>query len=326
MPEINDVLIHRHLSGETNTAEAAEIERWRGASTENEANYRELEDVWSQTKPETFESRFDMDAGWRDLSARLGLESSNVVPMSIETPSKPFYKHYAYGLVALAAALIAAFLLLRTETPMYRIATPVGSEPYMVDLGGTARVWLAGGAFVEFPEGMPGDTREVMLRGEGYFEVDKDTRPFVVRMENGTQVKVLGTGFNVWNGHDKTRVSVFDGRVSLSNRDDSVVLGAGEESSGIATGQLSQVRTIDHSAKAWLDGRLIFDHQPLHEVILDLNRHFGMRISLQGAVAAQQTITAVFNRDDELETALEEICLTLGLTLESTDQGYLITE
>ena len=70
-----------------------------------------------------------------------------------------------------------------------------GAEYHLVLSDGT-RVWMNARSRLVYPVAF-GDTREVELEGEAYFEVTRDeNRPFIVHAGQ-VAVKVLGTEFNV---------------------------------------------------------------------------------------------------------------------------------
>ena len=59
------------------------------------------------------------------------------------------------------------------------------------------KVWLNASSSIHFPVAFHGGSRQVDITGEVYFEVSKDTaRPFVVKT-GSSEIKVLGTHFNV---------------------------------------------------------------------------------------------------------------------------------
>ncbi|UZJ66049.1 FecR family protein [Sphingobacterium sp. KU25419] len=68
---------------------------------------------------------------------------------------------------------------------------------YKLELSDGTKVWINAMSRLKFPESFGSGERKVQLEGEAYFEVSKDPdRPFIVQA-NGTDVKVLGTHFNV---------------------------------------------------------------------------------------------------------------------------------
>ena len=79
-------------------------------------------------------------------------------------------------------------------------------------------VMLNSGSQISFPEQFKGDSREISLTGEAFFEVEHNPEiPFIVSM-NGDKVRVLGTSFNIRSYPEDSvvQVSVATGRVSYS--------------------------------------------------------------------------------------------------------------
>ena len=81
------------------------------------------------------------------------------------------------------------------EKPMFHtISAPVGGEYHFTLADGTM-VWLNSSSQLTFPTRFTGSTREVIVEGEVYFEVQHDeNRPFIVRVGD-VNVQVLGTKF-----------------------------------------------------------------------------------------------------------------------------------
>ena len=68
---------------------------------------------------------------------------------------------------------------------------------YMLELSDGTKVWLNSDSELRFPVTFVGDRRSVEIEGEAYFEVAKDEgKPFHV-LANGSDIKVVGTSFNV---------------------------------------------------------------------------------------------------------------------------------
>ncbi len=144
-----------------------------------------------------------------------------------------------------------------------------------------------------------GERRGVkILSGEAYFEVQPDKlRPFIVETEQGT-VRVVGTRFSVKTG-DATQVDVESGIVACAGQQgDSRQLTAGQHTS-IAGRGVAAVTGIDAGrAFAWLNGRLIFQDQPLAEVIAELDRYYPGAIVISDAKLGQTRVTGNYKLED----------------------------
>ena len=79
---------------------------------------------------------------------------------------------------------------------MNQLVIPYGNQSRIV-LSDNTVVWLNAGSRLVYPTHFKERTREVMLIGEGFFEVAKNAeKPFVVKV-SGIDIRVLGTKFNV---------------------------------------------------------------------------------------------------------------------------------
>src|SRR5690606_8932413 len=84
----------------------------------------------------------------------------------------------------------------QSQTLFNTISTPKGGQ-YQIVLSDGTKVWLNAASSIRFPNEFSGETREVAVTGEAYFEVTSDPiMPFNV-LVNGMIIKVLGTHFNV---------------------------------------------------------------------------------------------------------------------------------
>lgn len=140
-----------------------------------------------------------------------------------------------------------------------------------------------------------------ILSGEAYFEVQPDkNRPFIVTTEQGT-VKVVGTRFSVKTGA-ATQVDVESGIVVCAGQQgNSRQLTAGQHTR-ITKQDVAAITPIDASlAFAWLKGRLVFQDQPLEEVINELDRYHRGAIVITDPKLAQTRITGNYKLEDTAE-------------------------
>ena len=105
----------------------------------------------------------------------------------------------------------------KKELEFNQLIIPKGTFYHLVLSDGT-KVWLNADSKIKYPVSFGQDKREVSLRGEGYFEVAKDsTRPFIVSTDK-MDVRVLGTTFdvNTYEDEGKSFVVLVEGLVEVS--------------------------------------------------------------------------------------------------------------
>ncbi len=146
-----------------------------------------------------------------------------------------------------------------------------------------SKVTLNAGSEISYPSEFI-DSRQVELDGEAFFEVERDSlKPFYVSV-NGNQVQVLGTSFNVrcYPEDDWVRVSVATGRVSYtSSSGENVSLSKDEESiHSLVNGSLVTGVVNRNDAFGWKDKILHFDSQSFNDIVIELERWYGVEIEI----------------------------------------------
>lgn len=127
-----------------------------------------------------------------------------------------------------------------------------------------------------------------LTAGEAFFRVAPDpSRPFTV--DSGiSQVRVVGTAFNVRAAPPRLVVKVLEGKVEVRpdrTRDDmrALLLTAGAGVSiDPATGEHAAVAAPAGTVGDWRNGQLVFEQTPLAEVAADLARYLGQPVLVEG--------------------------------------------
>ena len=89
---------------------------------------------------------------------------------------------------------------------------------YMLVLSDGTKVWMNSASELQYPVVFGKESRRVRLSGEAYFEVTKDSiRPFIVEVDRGFEVKVLGTHFNIkaYDTDDCYETTLVEGKVQV---------------------------------------------------------------------------------------------------------------
>ena len=100
------------------------------------------------------------------------------------------------------------------------IISPIGSRT-VVQLSDETAVNLNYGSKIKYPRNFTGDTREITLVGEAYFDVTHNPEiPFIVKTGK-LNVKALGTKFNVlaYPGEEIIATTLVEGKVVLEQNE-----------------------------------------------------------------------------------------------------------
>jgi transmembrane sensor len=152
----------------------------------------------------------------------------------------------------------------------------------------------------------------VYLEGEAYFDVVHDQRPFTVYAGNAS-ARDLGTAFSVrsYAEDSAVRVVVREGEVALSGVGR---LAAGDVGRLTSRGEASLRQDADVDALlAWLDGRHGFVDAPLGDVLRELERWYGIEVTLADSALAALPFTGTVS-GARPSAALDLVASTLGLT------------
>lgn len=192
------------------------------------------------------------------------------------------------------------------DEPIYNeLEVPRGGECQVVLDDGT-KVWLNADSRLTYPVAFSAKERKVVLTGEAYFEVKKDTVPFVVSTETG-EIRVLGTSFgtSVYEG-EISYTTLVSGKVNFIAKDGkSEMLSPGEQVRVFASGQIEK-RTVDVGEYVgWRHGLFIFKNKPLPEIMTMLERWYDVKVILQDENLKQLKFTGDLERYDTINTFLQ---------------------
>ncbi|MBN1159373.1 MAG: FecR domain-containing protein [Bacteroidales bacterium] len=161
-------------------------------------------------------------------------------------------------------------------------------------------------------------SRDVILEGEGLFDVvPGHTLPF--RVYTGESVvEVTGTTFSIYEKDGVVKVSVIDGTVTLSPVDNSnsqIQISKNQSGYMLANKELKIRDGIDVNNLSWKTRLLIFDETPLDSALVDIAHYFRKNLSIEAEVT--EKVTAEFE-NQPLSEILDELEQVAGLVFDTT--------
>ena len=179
-----------------------------------------------------------------------------------------------------------------------------------------SKVWLNKNSWLTYNQRFGKRTRQVALKGEGYFEVNRDERrPFIVKMQNGLDIKVLGTTFNACNypSLNKAEVILRSGSVQVSDngRNEYVILKPNQKFTwNEGTAEISSVNAMN--CCRWFEHRLVFDNVKLKDILENLSHKYQTEISLNVGNLADKHMSMTI-RDESVEDILDILTTLLPI-------------
>jgi ferric-dicitrate binding protein FerR (iron transport regulator) len=195
---------------------------------------------------------------------------------------------------------------------LYNTLTTARGETYAITLSDGSRVWLNSESSVHYPVTFNGNTRDVQITGEAYFEVAHNAgKPFRVDA-GGTVTEVLGTHFNINTYGDEHPVvtTLLEGKIKIVNGSlsaSSTILTPGQQ----ATITGNKIIVKDHadaeSAVAWMKGFFDFHNADIKSVMKQVSRWYNVDVQYTGAALPAQAFEGNIDRNIPLSELLSTL-------------------
>ena len=180
---------------------------------------------------------------------------------------------------------------------------------YQLELSDGTRVWLNAESELRFPVQFGTGEREVYLKGEAYFDVQKDTsRRFVVHLKE-SNVTVLGTSFNIkaYGDEDYIYTTLVEGKVRFTSEKEheEVTLRPGMQSVlNLKSGKTELKEVEVEQFTAWRQGRFVFPSTTLGDLMCQLKRWYDIDVVYLSPEAKGYEFRGAINRDMDLKNVL----------------------
>lgn len=191
----------------------------------------------------------------------------------------------------------------------HTIETPRGGQHQVILPDGT-RVWLNAESSIRFPESFANvKTRNVELKGEAYFEVQKDLKhPFIVTTIK-QEIEVLGTHFNInsYLDEQKSVTTLLEGSVKVQavmNHNFSVIK-PGQQAISKGTKDLSVAVADIDQVMDWKNGDFMFKKESLHGIMRKVCRWYDVNVEYGEQVDVNQTYSGLVSRSKNISEVLK---------------------
>ncbi|MBO9730352.1 MAG: FecR domain-containing protein [Chitinophaga sp.] len=186
------------------------------------------------------------------------------------------------------------------------ISTPRGRQFSVVLPDGT-KVWLNAASSLRYPVAFSGNTREVRITGEAYFEVAADAaKPFSVHFHEKGVVEVLGTAFNVnaYTDEPIIKTTLLQGSIRVNKQQ---VLQPGEQANIDKNGSI----TVDNNAEtenaiAWKKGLFMMSSTDLPALFRQISRWYDIEVDMKGELP-KRSFGGTIDRDVNLSDVIEAL-------------------
>jgi transmembrane sensor len=295
---------------------AGEFRRWLVADARNGEAWSQVQTAWGAVEHRATSVRI---VRWRQDAldhVRRAAESHGA--------AKPRRRVWmvGYGVVACLALLVCGFLWSTYRFDVYRTAP---GERRIVTLTDGSQIALDSDSEVKVRLGR--HARELLLTaGQARFDVAHDVlRPFSVEA-NHHEVLATGTSFNVELLGPDLVVTLIEGHVVVlpprQSPELANMLDAGEQLvlSPLTPPRISRVN-VEHTV-AWETGTLVFDNEPLENVLRRISRYGGPALVISDAATANLKVSGVFRAGD-IRGLLDTVVTYFSLQAEQQPDGSI---
>lgn len=284
-------LLYKYFRRETTPDEELEIDSWLGESPDNLKLYKKASD------------EYELLVMTADLDSIKGSDRGRSTRQA-EAPAGKKRTRTVIRIV-LDAAAAAAIFFIASWISDYRVEKELSDELVSVTalpgqimsttLADGTVITLNSGSTLSYPALFRGKERVVRLEGEAYFDVEHDEdQPFIVKTF-ASDIRVLGTEFNVDAEKDKGNFSVtlVEGAIKVTDANDparEMIMKPGDKVF-LRAGRLEKEEVEAKDEIRWKDGIIDIGGLDFAQLMDKLEMAFGVKIVIDRETMPQLMFT-----------------------------------
>lgn len=209
----------------------------------------------------------------------------------------------------------------------HTLIVPQGGE-YLLRLEDSTLVRMNSMSVLHFPVQFQGNSREVYLEGEAYFEVHRDScKPFIVHTKS-MDICVKGTEFNVRAYPDESllQTTLVTGAVEISTDRGKQRLRPAQQAEFNCSTQETVVKEVNPDEyTAWVHGWFVFKNKRLEDIMLELSRWYDFEVVYYPSEVRDAVFGGRLNRFGGIEPILDIMRATFSLEVAVQGKTILFT-
>ena len=194
-----------------------------------------------------------------------------------------------------------------------KLIVPYGKRSTVTLSDGT-KVWLNSGSTLIFPPAFSGNSRDVQLIGEAFFDVTHNKeKPFYVKTE-AFKMKVYGTKFDIqaYKQDNASSLILVEGKVSMKSNEDvydkEVFLTPNQRATIVDGSRRIEIDKIENSEEytSWTEGYLSFSNEDITHLLKQVSRYYNVNID----IVTTKKVDKIFGKldlKDNIEKVLDGI-------------------
>lgn len=274
-------LLDRFMSGELPAEQEHELRRWFKQPEARELLFQHYRQAWTEAEgkelPVEIQNRI-----FRNIQSRIHVKTERKKEQKT-VRKRLFYRWLPYAVAVVFLLGFTTFVHLylnlvdktgNYSSQTYKVLVDKGQRASVILPDGT-KVWLNSHTELTYNGDYGKGNRQVVLSGEGYFEVAKDSTSRFIVKAGEMEVEALGTTFNVkaYQEDRELTTTLFEGKVRTSVGKEVIILKPDESLSfDKSSRRLIVSDDLATYARMWKDNELVFKGETMDEVAVMLDR------------------------------------------------------
>ncbi len=338
---MDEYTILKYLNNTASQSEIRAVKNWIAEKKSHQEEFERLKKLWETSEQLSDYQSYDTNAAWNKIQPIILVPeaSSNSKPTAKRIPlpnqnssksNRSFVLQIAAGfLVFLMVGFLFYALLSNDNSGNTLTYKTVESKDSLlkIPLSDGSVVSLNQYSTLKYPTTFSSENRKVILTGEAFFEVAENrAKPFIIEA-GATNIKVLGTSFNVNSANQEhIEVTVASGKVQFYSKEDDkemVVLEKGEKGL-FENNVVRKDKNTDPNFLSWKTGILEFKNQTLSSIFATTYHHYGIKILIDpSSDISHCKYTSEFD-NQSIEAILKEIADYFGFTYIRNGDEYVL--
>ena len=205
-----------------------------------------------------------------------------------------------------------------------KLSVPKGGE-YRIELEDGTKVWINSASRLRYPVVFSGDTREVYLEGEGFFQVAKDAaKPFIVHCEKYA-VRVLGTTFNIsaYRNDEVSMTTLVEGRVNIECGNTVVALTPGLMAA-VADSKVTTREVNVESYISWTRDQFSFSEERLEDLLKKISRWYDVEFVFDDEEIKDYKFSGFMPRYESIDAILQIMEQAANVTFKMNNKQIVV--
>ncbi|PWJ55245.1 ferric-dicitrate binding protein FerR (iron transport regulator) [Dyadobacter jejuensis] len=346
---VTKALVLLYFNGQLNNKQSVKVEQW----LKSDPNHTQQALHWlAQTASidEDLQKEIDLkrSAVWESLAIPMAADF-NIDPIIVPLYDNRSHEKKAnrnrlrWAKIACSVALVCGFIVFWSwsrqsvdfTTAYGQVSRVVLPDRSVVVMNGNSSLRYLGYQLPSFlQQSFP---RKVWLEGEAFFDVRHTLAndPFIVYLDKGKSVQVLGTTFNVSQRGSQSLVSLKTGSIAFgwneNGEKEKIVLTPGDLVEAINKGNggqiVSKTRVNPALFESWVHGKWELDATTLESLLARLEQSYGVKVAVSNTSLLKHTVSgSIPTGNISTNQLIEYIASLFDLRVVKREKDILFTE